>query len=977
MGEHAFILRTALVAFLTLIGALAAPAFAQAAASPETGPAAEAVEEKPFDLAAARKTIERQEAALDKLTTRLADMDDNDGPAATILRAEAEAARTALEAVADGLKAARKKARARVEALEALVDGGDAPPKDDGDPVEAGAEGPTDADLDAAKEDLAKAREEAERLGDAQKSAAAGIGRAVRQRDEVDAQARLDALQLEVNARRREIEEAERRLNAAEDATALVAVREELRALRTAAETAVAPIRVARDEAQDDLDRLGVPPAEGEPAEAPEIAAERQRLNATLAQDDAIIRQSDLDLAEINRLLEDIVERRRDEFYDEILTRGPFPLDPAILASAAASLVAGFGEAQADVGDWLETKRRDGGLNRSLAALCVIGVVGLLLFGPTQRWASRSILQKLQATEPTPGRRAVAALVRVAARAIPSVAAAWALLQGFKAVGLVDADNARLAGSALAGVVALIIADAGGAAAFSPTVPGWRLVPLDRGCIAPLRATLLTLALIFFADRTFSVAAQVYGGDKELALAQSALVAIAMGAIYLFISQRRLWRLADGREEAVDGDVKSVLGTARLALRFVGVAIVAAALLGYVALAHYAATRVFMLGGIASLGFFVRAIAHEALRGIDANGRAKRAKAAGEEETETERLLFFWIGAFVDLMIILALTPIAFLALGADWSDVRAAVADALFGFKVGNVTISLAQILFAAATFAGVLFAARFIQRMAANRFLPRTRLDSGAQNSLKTLIGYVGLVIAAMSSVSVLGFNLSNLAIIAGALSVGIGFGLQSIVNNFVSGLILLFERPIKVGDWIVTTSGEGIVKRISVRSTEIETFDRSSVIVPNSELVSGAVTNWTHKDKIGRVIVPVGVSYDNDPEEIIKLLEEVAKDSPILMGYPAPFIYFAGFGDSSLDFELRGFVRDVGSMLGARTRLRVEVFNKLKKAGVTIPFPQRDVHVIPQAGFGGLAQEAPPSDAEPAAPGGPDADMKMAGR
>ncbi|MEM9093933.1 MAG: mechanosensitive ion channel domain-containing protein, partial [Pseudomonadota bacterium] len=233
-------------------------------------------------------------------------------------------------------------------------------------------------------------------------------------------------------------------------------------------------------------------------------------------------------------------------------------------------------------------------------------------------------------------------------------------------------------------------------------------------------------------------------------------------------------------------------------------------------------------------------------------------------------------------------------------------------------------------------------------------TRLDSGVQNSLKTLIGYVGLLIAFAAGVSALGFDLSNLAIIAGALSVGIGFGLQSIVNNFVSGLILLFERPIKVGDWVVTSAGEGIVKRISVRSTEIETFNRSSVIVPNSELISNAVTNMTHKNTVGRLIIPVGVSYDSDVEEVIRLLEEAANETKLMVSYPAPYVYFESFGDSALNLELRGFVRDINQSLSIRTKLRVAIFNKLKEAGVSIPFPQRDVHVR-AAGPAGTAQGA----------------------
>ncbi|MEO0754976.1 MAG: mechanosensitive ion channel domain-containing protein, partial [Pseudomonadota bacterium] len=296
----------------------------------------------------------------------------------------------------------------------------------------------------------------------------------------------------------------------------------------------------------------------------------------------------------------------------------------------------------------------------------------------------------------------------------------------------------------------------------------------------------------------------------------------------------------------------------------------------------------------------------------------------------------------VDGSVVLLALPPALLLFGSDWSDVIAMVSDALLGFQIGSVRISILQIFLAVGLFGLLIAATRFIQRTAQKRLFPRTRMDLGVQNSLTTLIGYVGLLIAFMTAVGILGFDLSNLAIIAGALSVGIGFGLQSIVNNFVSGLILLFERPIKVGDWIVTGSGEGIVKRISVRSTEIETFDRSSIIIPNSELISGSVTNWTHKNKLGRVTVTVGVSYNEDPDKIMDILRGIPNQIDIVLNYPEPLILFTGFGDSSLDFEIRAFLADVGDSLKARTRIRVAIFKAFREAGVEIPFPQRDLHI-----------------------------------
>lgn len=206
-------------------------------------------------------------------------------------------------------------------------------------------------------------------------------------------------------------------------------------------------------------------------------------------------------------------------------------------------------------------------------------------------------------------------------------------------------------------------------------------------------------------------------------------------------------------------------------------------------------------------------------------------------------------------------------------------------------------------------------------------------------------------MAGISTMGFDLTNLALIAGALSVGIGFGLQSIVSNFVSGLILLFERPIKVGDWVITNSGEGIVKKISVRATVVETFDRTSIIVPNSELISSSVKNWTHADKIGRVIISVGVSYSSNPQQVQDILLELITNNNEILNNPKPTVHFKDFADSALIFEIRFFIRNIREVFDISSKVRFQIWDAFKEAGVEISFPQRDLHIRTAPGLEGI--------------------------
>ena len=261
--------------------------------------------------------------------------------------------------------------------------------------------------------------------------------------------------------------------------------------------------------------------------------------------------------------------------------------------------------------------------------------------------------------------------------------------------------------------------------------------------------------------------------------------------------------------------------------------------------------------------------------------------------------------------------------------------------FPVGEKKISLLLIIEVVALLVVTFVLSKQLRKFLKAR-LAKTRLDEGVQYTILRLIHYSIAGIVFYQAITMIGIKLTGLAFFVGILSVGIGFGLQNITNNFVSGLILLFERPVKPGDMVTVGDTEGRVQEIQMRATTVLTRDNVTIIVPNSQFVSDTVTNWSHRDPKVRIHIPVGVAYGSDVPLVTELLLKVAKDHPQIIDEPSPNVRFTGFGDSSLDFELLGWITEPMLRKKILSDLNYAIDDALRQHDVTIPFPQRDLHL-----------------------------------
>ncbi|WP_313438392.1 mechanosensitive ion channel domain-containing protein [Novosphingobium sp.] len=468
---------------------------------------------------------------------------------------------------------------------------------------------------------------------------------------------------------------------------------------------------------------------------------------------------------------------------------------------------------------------------------------------------------------------------------------------------------------------------------FEPAFPPGRLLTLPEGKLGNA-ITLMALLGATLAANTLRQDVRLLPGSAPALDAIISLAIIVFGAACIWRLTALLRLARPGRQAGTNAEAGShrgdMLSSVILFLRIIAILAVLAAMTGYSKLSQYLLISTLTSFATAATALFL-------FRSLtEASGLLFM--APGQPQSRYMQVVPLVFG----FVLLIATLPLIALMWGVSGERVIDLVLAFKNGVALGDIRISFGSVMTFALVFLFGYILTRWIQRIVHFAVLDRLRVDVGASSAILTGTGYLGLTLSALVAITAAGLDLSSLAFIAGALSVGIGFGLQSVVANFVSGIILLIERPIKQGDWIEVAGYSGHVRKVAFRSTHIETADRHEVIIPNNELVAGSVKNLTYGDSEGRIVLPIGVAYGSDLEKVRKLLVDIAVSHEKVLGDPLPRVVIDALGDNAINLNLLCFVGDVNQRLTVRSDLYFVIVKALDDAGISIPYPQRELWI-----------------------------------
>ncbi|MEL4890625.1 DUF3772 domain-containing protein [Xanthomonas protegens] len=713
------------------------------------------------------------------------------------------------------------------------------------------------------------------------------------------------------------------------------------------AQTAVDALAPQLAQVEARLQQLG-PAATGD---SPDIAAQRKALTKQRDALDSGVKRGKLMVVEARQLADEIERARAEHFSQELSLRSPSPLSPALWKQIAAD----FPDDQAKLLALYTLgvqSLQDAIAEHGSGALGVGIAIAVILLFPLRyllRW-----LGKRYAVSRAPGSRLRRSGLAIWFLLLGTLTPGLAALALAEALRSIDAVPERL-DAVLNGFVVVSFAAAFmgslGASVLLPNQPSWRLFPIDDATARRLRKYTWATAALAWLSSMLLVINQAARTSDSATVAADGVIALVYGVLILAtltsLSRLRRRQYAEAAAQALANAQPPPPGQHGGALALIGVLVkvavvvaLLAALLGYLHLGLFITRQIIwitmIVGAIRLLmtfadDFALWLFASEGRIGRAANGafgvRSSRLEQAGVLTSALLRVVLLLIGIGALLMPFGTNVSIV-----SDW-----------FSLLSDGIRVSDKVVLYPGAIVRSVLVlllglgVMQYLHRWLTQTYLPKTELDDGSRNSISTVARYVGIILAALWALAALGIGLERIALVVSALSVGIGFGLQSITQNFVSGLILLAERPVKIGDWIKIGDQEGDVRRISVRATEIQVGDRSTLIVPNSELITKTLRNMTLAGPLGRVQIQFAVSLGTDVTKLRALLLELYAAHPGVLDDPAPSVFIDSIANGHVTLNSFAYVASPRLTYGTRSELFFALLQRLAEEGIALESPQ----------------------------------------
>src|SRR5499427_5490786 len=706
-------------------------------------------------------------------------------------------------------------------------------------------------------------------------------------------------------------------------------LRDELQRVRAGVEDFWKRLEPPLAAAKDQVALLGQAPAAGQPPEPEQAALNRAELNylfGLLSAGQAAVHSANLRTDQLINTIQDI---RRRNFTTSLFQPVPGIYSYQTWAELPDYVPSATSRVRGIVTDWWDSIR-----DQNEVLLIVFEAVLLWVVLTLAAWHGVHRLRRWRHEgEPPFWRRASSAAGVILLRILPVVAPILFLYGMIAEAHALPERVDWIFYSTAQSIIIIFAVNALVTTVFAPRSPQWRLMPASDRAAARICGLVLTLAIVYGVTTLIYVVTRLSQAPFALTVAVAFPSSLLLAGIVVAILLTPL----DGQNWDKMPSLRW-LSALRIPIWITVAAIVVCALGGYLALSRFLAQQLIVTGSILALVYLLMLWVDGFVQGLGddntATGRWLK-KRAGLEKQRREQVVLP-IGLFLKFAVVVLSVPLILLQWGYRWPDIYDWYSQLFFGFRIGNTQISVAVLLASIIVFGLAYGAARLFQSWLDARILKPAGISGGVRDSIRISVGYIGIVIAALAALSYAGFNLSNLAILAGAFSVGIGFGLQTVVNNFVSGLILLAERPVKVGDLVVVGGEEGYVRKISVRSTEVETSERARVLIPNSYFITEKVKNWTLRDNTRRVVIPISVGYGCDPRKVMATLLKVAQDNPNVMTTPAASVDF-DFGADSLNFKLYAFVYDLNKGGSTSTDLRIAILDAFNEAGIAMPFRQ----------------------------------------